>query len=136
MYKTQFTRWGFEKNITRSRVQNFLYSNTTTKSSVRKALSVTRLERYFKRRKVSDSPPADISKPVRPESSLKSLHETPFMSLSELPDTCALELPGTRVFPELPDTSPLYPPCQFHKKGYRRFRISIEDRYGLILDYT
>lgn len=50
MYKKQFKKWGFEKNVTQKRAYKLMDDDTAT-DSVRKFIGMDRIGQYFKRRK-------------------------------------------------------------------------------------
>lgn len=50
MYKKQFKKWGFEKNVTQKRTYKLMNNDTVT-DSVRKFIGMDRIGQYFKRRK-------------------------------------------------------------------------------------
>ena len=129
MYKTQFTRWGIEKNLTQKRVRR-LMDNGTVVGSVRKFIGVDRIGQYLKRRKVTHDVP-DI-----PE--LDSSPHQHTVGTDILEGSSEHGVPG---IPE-PDSSPHQhavetdmlegssgQSCCFAKRGNRKFLTEILDEY-------
>lgn len=113
MYKKQFKKWGFEKNLTQNRVGRLVNENAVA-GSVRKLLGTERIGQYFKRRKAFHE--AASRAPSTPELS-KSTWSSP------------VELENTElVFEERVDDHP----CSFVRKGSRRFRIEMADWYAQV----
>ena len=101
MYKTQFTRWGIEKNLTQKRVRR-LMDNGTVVGSVRKFIGVDRIGQYLKRRKVT--------------------HDVP--DIPELDSSPHQHTVGTDILEGSSEQS-----CRFAKRGNRKFLTEILDEY-------
>lgn len=111
MYKKQFKKWGFEKNLTQKRAYKLMNDDSAITSSVRKFIGVDRIGQYFKRK--------------------KAVHD--IASITELPDTTwspPVELDNTEVVLNERDDDQS---CDYARAGSCKFRVEIIDQY--VQDY-
>lgn len=145
MYKTQFARWGFQKNLTKERVKNLLEAGTV--KGARKVIERSRINKYLKRKRASIDT-EDMLTPLTPLSIIErsSCDEMPSVAPDVLVNTREDDSPPSIDQPSGP--SPVIAPpiprraskrpkassrhvptsCEYEIKGARKFRILIMDR--------
>ncbi|KAI1499692.1 hypothetical protein F5X99DRAFT_389178 [Biscogniauxia marginata] len=119
MFKTQFKRWGFEKNVTKNRVRELLRPDII-RNGARKAIGIDRIDRYLKRKKLQKK--EDSMPPPPPPRDSTNIPDIP-------------ELGGRNTISEISelDSTPinLQEPCEFAAKGNNKYRLAFHDTEGL-----
>ncbi|KAI1084959.1 hypothetical protein F5B20DRAFT_575426 [Whalleya microplaca] len=148
MFKIQFKRWGFEKNVTAKRVLG-IFNTDALKDSARKVMGTDRIERYIKRKKrqktkgelsptddgdetvddtkkvTSNQVPSNDSEPEH--STLQPLDFE--HSNSDIPELMETEIHITKH-----ETTSVK--CPFARPGESKFRISVHDSTELEDEYV
>ena len=128
MYKTQFAQWGFEKNLTRTRVRRLMKTSAAA-GGASNSINTVRIHRYFKRRKAAHS---TTSGPSPQKRSSQDENMADISELGVVPviheldgDCCILE----RVFATTIAQEQSRRLCDFAKMGNRKFRVEDSDEY-------
>lgn len=120
MYKNQFRIWGFEKNLTKTRLKTIM-STGNAKDSIQRVFTTARIQKYFKRRKAADNEHEET--PNNDQATTAPPHELDGKTVSEL---AAVEArpPSSLRIPPTPSSDAV---CQLAVRKNAGFRIDVID---------